>query len=131
VTGKPVVIFAARDENTMKGLGPEVWETKGGMRPSSVFVGGPDRHYVALRADVNEPDSLKANPYFQSYWSYVYITLDSSFERELPMRLGRGLSDVFANTIVREKDIQVGGVVPWHLQGPRKSASGRTNCWRT
>jgi hypothetical protein len=115
VTGKPVVIYAARDENSMKSLAPMFWETRGGVRPASVFVTGPDRHYVAVRADVTEPDSLNANPYYQSYWSYVYITLASTFERDIPLWLGRGLSDVFANTIVRDKDIQVGRVVPWHL----------------
>jgi hypothetical protein len=65
-TGKPVVIFAARDETTMKSLAPRFWEVKGGVRPASVFVGGPDRHYIAVRTDVDEPDSLQANPYFPS-----------------------------------------------------------------
>jgi hypothetical protein len=114
-TGKPVVVFVARDENTLKRLAPKYWETKGGVRPSSFFVTGPDRHYVAIRADLNEPDSLEANPFFSSYWSYVYISLRSLFGRDLPMWLGRGLSDLFANTIVREKDVQLGRVVPWHL----------------
>jgi len=122
VTGKPMVIFAARDETTLKSLAPVFWETKGGVRPASIFVTGPDRHYVSLRADSDEPDSLQANPYFQSYWSYVYITLQSSFDRELPMWLGRGLSDVFANTIVREKDVQLGRVVPWHLRTLREGS---------
>ena len=121
-TGKPVVIFAARDENTMKSLAPAFWEGRGGVRPASVFTSGPDRHYIAVRTDVNEPDSLEANPYFTSYWSFVYITLESSFERELPMWLGRGLSDLFANTIVRDKDVQVGRVVPWHLQTLREGS---------
>jgi hypothetical protein len=121
-TGKPVVIFAARDESTMKNLVPEFWAVKGGVRPASVFVGGPDRHYIAIRSDVGEPDSLQANPYFTAYWSFVYITLESSFERELPMWLGRGLSEVFANTIVRDKDLQVGRVVPWHLKTLRDGA---------
>ena len=115
-TAKPVVIFAARDEATMRSLAPSFWEMKGGVRPASVFVGGPDRYYIAVRTDVDEPDSLQANPYYSSYWSFVYLTLESSFERELPMWLGRGLSDLFANTIVRDKDVQVGRVVPWHLQ---------------
>lgn len=121
-TGKPVVVFAARDENTLKSLAPKYWETKGGVRPASVFVTGPDRHYVAVRVDLPKPDSVEANPYYQSYWSYVYITLRSSFERELPLWLGRGLSDVFANTIVREKDVQVGRVVPWHLETLREGS---------
>ena len=124
-TGKPVVVFAARDENTLKSLAPKFWETKGGVRPASVFVTGPDRHYVAVRVDVPEPDSLHANPYYQSYWSYVYITLRSSFERELPLWLGRGLSDMFANTIVREKDVQVGRVVPWHFETLRETSRMR------
>jgi hypothetical protein len=121
-TGKPTVIFAARDENTMKNLAPQYWETRGGIRPGSVSVGGPDRHYVAIRADVDEPDSLQANPYFQSYWSYVSLTLSSSFERELPLWLGRGLCDLFANTIVRNKDVQLGRVVPWHLETLREGS---------
>ena len=124
-TAKPVVVFAARDENTLKSLAPKYWETKGGVRPASVFVTGPDRHYVAVRVDLPKPDSLEANPYYQSYWSYVYITLRSSFEHELPLWLGRGLSDMFANTIVREKDVQVGRVVPWHLATLREGSRMR------
>jgi tetratricopeptide (TPR) repeat protein len=118
-SGKPVVVFAARDEITLKGLVPKFWETKGGMRPASVFVSGRDRHYVALRTDVSEADSLQANPYFQTYWSYVYLVLQSSFDQKLPPWFGRGVSDFFANTIVRDKDVQVGRVVPWHMKDLR------------
>jgi hypothetical protein len=113
---KPVVVFAARNEQTLKSLAPAFWEKKGEVRPVSVFVSGRDRHYIALRCDVEEPDSVAANPYFQTYWSYVYLVLEWSFERPLPLWFGRGLSDFFANTIVRDKDIQVGRVVPWHLR---------------
>jgi len=113
---KPVMIFAARNEQTLKSLAPEFWEKKGGMRPASVFVSGRDRHYITLRCDVEEPDSVAANPYFQTYWSYVYLVLEWSFEKPMPLWFGRGLSDFFANTIVRDKDIQVGRVVPWHLR---------------
>jgi tetratricopeptide (TPR) repeat protein len=81
-----------------------------------VFVSGRDRHYIALRCDVEQPDSTAANPYFQTYWSYVYLVLEWSFEKPLPLWFARGLSDFFANTIVRDKDIQVGRVVPWHLR---------------
>jgi len=113
---KPVLVLAARNEQTLKALAPEFWETKGGTRPVSVFVTGRDRHYIALRTDVEEPDSIAANPYFSTYWSYVYLVLEWSFEKPLPLWFGRGLSEFFANTIVRAKDIQVGRVVPWHLR---------------
>lgn len=112
---RPVIVFAARNEQALKELVPAYWEKKGGTRPASVFVTGADRHWVALRADVPEPDSTQANPYFQTYWSYVYLVLNASFVKPLPLWVARGTSDFFANTIVRDKDIQVGRVPRWHL----------------
>ena len=121
-SGKPVMVFAARDEATLKTLVPKYWEQKGGMRPASVFVTGRDRHFVALRTDTAEPDSVEANPYFQTYWSYVYLVLPASFAMDLPPWYARGLADFFANTIVRNKDVQVGRIVPWHLTELRQTS---------
>jgi tetratricopeptide (TPR) repeat protein len=115
-TDKPVVVFAARNEQTLKTLAPSYWEVKGGLRPSGVFVSGRDRHYIALRTDVTQPDSVEANPYYQTYWSYVYLVLEWSLDRPLPLWMARGMSGFFANTIVRDKDLQVGRVVPWDLR---------------
>jgi tetratricopeptide (TPR) repeat protein len=56
------------------------------------------------------------NPYRSSYWSYVGLTLTSSIPHDLPMWYSRGLAEVFSNTIIRTKDVQVGMVIPWHLE---------------
>jgi hypothetical protein len=117
---RPVLVFAARDEATLKTLAPSFWEEKGDAHPASVFVTGRDRHYVALRTDCPEPDSTEANPYFQTYWSYIYLVVRASFGRDVPEWFGRGFSDFLANTIVRSKDVQVGRIVPWHLRELRQ-----------
>jgi hypothetical protein len=117
---RPVHVFAARDEATLKTLAPSFWEAKADVRPASVFVTGRDRHYVALRTDTPEPDSVEANPYFQTYWSYVYLVLRASFGDDIPLWFGRGFSDFLANTIVRSKDVQIGRLVPWHFRELRQ-----------
>ena len=49
---KPLVVLAAKDEATMRLLAPEDRQVRGGVRPVSVWVTGPDAHYLAIRADV-------------------------------------------------------------------------------
>lgn len=112
---RPLVVYAAKDERTMRALAPEYWERRGGIRPTSVFASAPDAHYISVRTDVRI-DEVDANPYRSSYWSYVGLTLTSSIRHDLPLWYYRGLAEVFSNTIVRNKDVLVGPIVPWHLE---------------
>jgi Tfp pilus assembly protein PilF len=121
-TAEPIVVVAAKDETTMKSLVPEYWERKGGVRPASVFVSGADKHYIGLRTDLPGSDREGVNPYRMAYWPYVGLILQSSFDRDPPLWLSRGLAEVFSNTIVREKDIEVGRLIPWHLERLRGNA---------
>ncbi|MGA8150222.1 MAG: hypothetical protein WB952_04680 [Terriglobales bacterium] len=50
---QPVVIIAAKDEETLKTLLPEYWATKGSARPAGIYLGGPEKNYVGLRLDVS------------------------------------------------------------------------------
>src|SRR5688572_29347740 len=113
---RPVLVVAAKDENTMKLLVPQYWEERGGVRPGSVLVSGPDRHYIALRADARPEDTNAINPYFASYWSYSALLLEASFERDLPLWLRDGLAGVLSNTIFRENEIPLGMAPPWYVQ---------------
>jgi hypothetical protein len=59
--GKPFVVFAARDESSLKALAPEYWEPKDAVRPVSVTVTGAAAHYLTLRVDADTPrDEAKA-----------------------------------------------------------------------
>ena len=117
---KPLMIIAAKDEQTMKALAPGYWELKGGVRPVSVWVSGPDQHYIAIRSDLRAPDNVSVNPHTSAYFAYANLTLASSFEGELPLWLSRGLSGVISNTLVRQDDIVIGAVLPWHLESLRE-----------
>jgi tetratricopeptide (TPR) repeat protein len=114
--GKPMLVLAPRDEQSMKALVPQYWEVKGGVRPVSVWAGGADQNYLVIRADVRGDDKVDLNPHTSAYFSYVNLILGSSFDRPLPMWLSRGLAGVLSNTLVRENAISLGLPIPWHLE---------------
>lgn len=120
--GKPVLVLGAKDETTMKALAPKYWE-KGGMDIVSVSVEGRDRHYLALQIDTNLKDDVRVNPYFNVYRAYVHIVLNSSFDRPLPLWLRRGMAELFGNLRVRDKDVFVGRMVPWHAERLKQRTS--------
>jgi tetratricopeptide (TPR) repeat protein len=120
---KPLAVFAVKDETAMKALAPLYWERKGGVHPASVWVGGADQNYLAIRTDVPAPDTSEINPYVTSYFSYVSLILAHSVEHQLPLWLSRGLAGVLSNTIIRNTKLLLGPPIPWHLtrlaQSPR------------
>jgi TPR repeat protein len=118
---RPILVIAARDEGSMKALLPEYWERKDAMHPSAILVSGRDRHFVAVRADVEiREDEMRMNPYRMAYWAYVMLILEQSFEQPLPLWFARGITEVFSNTIVRDDDVELGRVNRWHLQRLRE-----------
>jgi len=119
---RPLAVFAVKDEAAMKALAPEYWERKGDLHPVSVWVTGPDQHYLAVRTDVLAESRGDVNPFHASYFSYVSLILRQSLERPMPEWFMRGLSGVLSNTIVRESAIQLGPPIPWHLQEIRDQA---------
>jgi tetratricopeptide (TPR) repeat protein len=114
--GKPFVVLAARDEASLKALAPQYWERKGDVGIASVDASGWDRHYLALRLDVDTSDDVRASPYFTLYRAYVTTALGAAFDRPLPLWLRKGFSEVYGNTRVKEKEVWVGRVVPWHVR---------------
>src|SRR5579864_2587775 len=50
---QPVIILAAKDENTLKAILPEYWAQRGVAHPAGMYLGGSDADYIALRLDVS------------------------------------------------------------------------------
>jgi tetratricopeptide (TPR) repeat protein len=121
-SGRPFLVFAVKDEATLKTLGPQYWEGKQ-FRPVSFGVGGRDKQFVALRTDVREPDEISANPYRTAYWSYVSTVFTRSFPGRLPEWYSRGIAEVMSNTFVREKEVHVGRLIQGNLDIMRERAS--------
>ena len=119
--GKPVTIFAVKDETTLKTLGPQYWEGKR-YRPTSFWVGDSERTYIAVRTDLAEPSDEGDNPYQTAYWCYVNLVFHRSLPASVPAWYSRGLTEVLSNTIVREKELHVGRLMNNHLQTLRDTA---------
>jgi len=113
---KPLLVLAVRDETGMKALVPQFWEVKGGVRPASVWVTGSDRYYLAMRTDQRGEDGVYLNPYTSSYFSYVSLIMQVSFDRDLPLWFLRGVAGVMSNTVVQGNTIYIGAPIPWHVQ---------------
>jgi hypothetical protein len=108
--GKPLVIFAVKNEDTLKLLLPAYWETKGRLHPAGIFMPGEARHYVAVRTNI-EAD----NPYEVVYHEYTHAIMNLNF-RGLPVWLGEGLAEYFANSAIHDKEVEIGKISPYHLQ---------------
>ncbi len=115
---KPVLVIAVKDEPSMRTLAPHYWARQSDMHPASIWVEGPDRHYIALRADLRaQADSpAPVNPHLSAYFMYISMLLGSSFDRELPPWFTRGLAGVLSNTIVNDDTVEVGRLIPRHLE---------------
>jgi tetratricopeptide (TPR) repeat protein len=109
---RPVTIIAVKDENGLRALAPQYWTERLQDRPHSVFVTGIDRHYIALRADV-EVEAQGMNPHYQAYWAYSALVLQHSLDRRLPLWVVNGLASVLANTIVRAREVEFGKPTTW------------------
>ncbi len=107
--GQPILILAAKNEDSLKALLPAYWEAKGHVHPSGIFVAGPEKHYVALRVDVSG-----VNPYHAIYHEYTHALMDLNF-RGLPLWLNEGLAEFYGNTALGDKEIRLGQFDEQHL----------------
>ena len=112
---KPLTVIALKDENSMRALAPKYWEGRQ-VRPASVWVSGPDQHYMAIRADLEVDTQGNVNPYITAYFSYINLVMMQSLSPDLPLWLSRGLTGVLSNTLVKDDHIIVGAPIPWHLE---------------
>ena len=139
---RPFVTILVRNEDAMKSLAPQYWESRNSAKPGSVSVGAPDRHYVLLRMDamVGDDRQGRANPYESAYWSYASSVIGEGLGRNLPPWFTRGLAGLMSNTIVTDEGIEVGRVAPDHFEQisyrgrlplPEMFAADRQSPWLT
>jgi len=108
--GKPLIILAVRNEDSLKVLLPGYWETKGHAHPVGLYAPGEERHFVALRTNV-EAD----NSYQIVYHEYTHAIMNLNFP-DLPSWLGEGLAEFYGNSTIHDKDVEIGKISPYHLQ---------------
>lgn len=113
---RPIVVFVARGEQTMRTLLPAMWEQgRDGARFSSIGQTGRDRAYIVVRGDYRIDDREGISPYQAAYWSYAARALGDT-SPHLPEWLVRGMSELLSNTLVRDTEIQIGRTLPQNLR---------------
>ncbi len=100
--GQPIVVLAVKDEQSLRELLPQYWERLSGLRPAGVFLAGPERHYVALRLDVQG-----SSPYRTLYHEYFHLLMRINHPR-VPLWLSEGLAEFYGNTRISEGEIALG-----------------------
>ena len=108
--GKPLIIFAVKNQASMKAFIPAYWESKELAHPSGIYISGEERHYVIVRTDV-----ASGNPYHVVYHEYTHAIMDRNF-MGLPLWLNEGLAEFYGSSTIYDKYVEIGKVAPEHLR---------------
>jgi tetratricopeptide (TPR) repeat protein len=106
----PIVVVATRNEDGLRALLPSRWERRGGMRIAGVFLPGLEKHYIALRLDVDAEfrDDVV-------YHEYVHSVVRLNFAA-VPVWLNEGLAEFYAGTTVYDGAVLFGRVSDTRLE---------------
>ena len=107
--GQPIIIIAAKNENAMKEFLPEEYQDRGHIHHTGMYQGGPEKHYVVLRMNV-EGD----RPYHTLYHEYTHALMHLNFT-DLPLWLDEGFAEYLGNASLGDKEVRIGLVEPSHL----------------
>ena len=106
---QPIIIVAAKNENTLKLFLPEEWEVKGHIHHAGMYQQGEDKDYVILRLDTEGE-----NPFHTLYHEYTHALLRLNFSN-LPIWLNEGLAEFFGNSTLGDKEVKTGTIDSGHL----------------
>ncbi len=118
-TDPPVIIIAAKDLASFKPFLPEGYESKGSAQLAGLYVGGPEKNYVALRLDVSL-DREAIEPFEPVYHEYVHYLTRRSIA-QLPLWLTEGLAEFYGNIRLDGKYVLVGAPSNSNLMVLRQS----------
>lgn len=116
-SGKPLVILALKNEDSMKVLLPDYFASKDRMRPAGIFVPGFDRNFALVRTDVS---GTGENPYHALYHEYTHGIMRLNFPA-MPTWLDEGLADFYGNTVVEGGEIGLGRISSRQLRVLQRS----------
>ena len=102
----PVIIIAAKNEDSLKQLVPEYWAKKGSMHPAGVYLGGPEKSYVALRLD-ESMNQEAYEPFEPVYHEYVHFLTRRTMSK-LPLWMVEGIAEFYGNTRIQSNKVVVG-----------------------
>jgi tetratricopeptide (TPR) repeat protein len=106
----PLIVFATRDGDSFKALLPASFAAKNARQVSGIFMGNPERNFVALRLDVPEDQA-----YHAIYHEYVHSVIRLIFQK-LPLWVNEGLAEFFSFAELSEGKSLLGQPSPEAIQ---------------
>jgi tetratricopeptide (TPR) repeat protein len=100
-SGAPLVIFAARDEETAKALAPNLWKSRG-AKPVGYFQQSWEKRYALIRMD-----TFGEGAHQVVFHEYTHSLLHMN-AHWLPTWLDEGIAEFYAYTQFRENETLIG-----------------------
>jgi len=105
IDDQPIVILAAKDEETLRPLLPEAWTKKGAAHRTGVYLNGLDKSYVGLRLDVSLDRVYE--PYEPIYHEYIHHLM-RGVTPTLPRWMVEGLAEFYGNLSIESNRVLLG-----------------------
>ncbi|HXZ14286.1 MAG TPA: DUF1570 domain-containing protein [Candidatus Sulfotelmatobacter sp.] len=103
-SGKPITIFAIKNEESLKLFIPDYGQNSKSMRLGGLYHMSSDRNFAVVRTDVR---SLGPMGFRTLYHEYTHAYFHHNF-RGLPLWLDEGLAEYYGNTDIGSKEASVG-----------------------
>ena len=104
--GKPTIVFALKNEDSLKLLMPSYGQNKNAMKIASFYRVTYDRNYAVIRTDVTGSGE---NQFHALYHEYAHGLFRLNY-RGLPLWLDEGLAEYWGNSEIDSKEARVGMV---------------------
>ena len=106
--GKPTIIYALRNEDSLKLLLPTYGQTKNGMKIAGQYHSTYDKNFAVVRTDVV---GGAQSPYHVMYHEYAHELFRLNY-RGLPLWLDEGLAEYWGFSNIQNKEAEVGRADP-------------------
>lgn len=107
-SGVPILIYAVKDDASLRELLPEFWEQEG-PKPSGVFRRSAESHFIVARTD-----ATRESRYRTIYHEYFH-SLVSSNQGHVPVWVNEGLAEFWEQTRMRGGRVETGTPNESHL----------------
>jgi TPR repeat protein len=125
----PLIVFASADEVMVRSMAPDTTDAEKDNAFSS-YLAGPAQHTGALRTDLPETADKDRSPTRGFYRGRATFLVERSFGRAAPLWLTRGLAAFLSDTVVKEKEVQVGRMTAANGDGSFQSAPAAAEFFR-
>jgi tetratricopeptide (TPR) repeat protein len=102
--GKPTIIYALKNEDSLKLLIPAYGRDKGATKLAGLYRQSSDKNFALIRTDVTGTGS---NPYHVVYHEYAHGLFRLNY-RGLPLWLDEGLAEYWGGSAIQNKGARTG-----------------------